>query len=302
MVLSIRLCVLVSVHLCFNHVDAISQIKGTLVRNLARGSALKMVCDLSGGLPLEVWKSSVVLEAIRAAKTMERPASDLACLRKVVQARGFKGLWTGLEARMLEGALSGAVLLGAKESIRVCLVPLRLSPAFAGFVSGAGGGACQAIVMGPCSLIVTAATASGGKPVTSILREVWAKDGLAGLYQGSGAVAARQATNWASRQGFTEFIRPYIKIKGVGGEILAGCLGGTFSAWNTPFEVARIESQTSSFDKNSKSKKTSLVSTLKGICDDRGPAALFTGLVPRIFQACYQTIFMVCIPRVLDAR
>ena len=34
--------------------DAVSPI----IRNVARGSTLKCVADLTGGLPLEVWKSS----------------------------------------------------------------------------------------------------------------------------------------------------------------------------------------------------------------------------------------------------
>jgi hypothetical protein len=56
----------------------------------------------------------------------------------------------------------------------------------------------------------------------------------------------RQATNWASRQGFTEYIRAYFMKKhgtkkiSAGEEIIAGGIGGALSCWNQPFEVARI--------------------------------------------------------------
>jgi len=119
-------------------------------------------------------------------------------------------------------------------------------------------------------------------------------------------LVTRQATNWASRQGFTEFIRPRIPIAGVAGELIAGCVGGTLSAWNTPFEVARIESQsgvmtkkTSGNDEGNKGK--SLVATMSGIVEERGVGALYVGLLPRAAQSCYQTLFLVCVPRLIDS-
>ena len=45
--------IILSVTITFQ-ADAVSPI----IRNVARGSTLKCVADLTGGLPLEVWKSS----------------------------------------------------------------------------------------------------------------------------------------------------------------------------------------------------------------------------------------------------
>ena len=100
-----------------------------------------------------------------------------------------------------------------------------------------------------------------------------------------------QATNWASRQGFTEFIRPRIPIDGAIGELVAGCIGGTLSAWNTPFEVARIQSQSSIMTKSedgnhAEKENKSLFVTMSSIVEERGAGALYVGLIPRSAQVC----------------
>ncbi|KAL7548322.1 hypothetical protein ACHAWF_011607 [Thalassiosira exigua] len=248
-----------------------------VVQTLARGSILKCLADLTGGLPLEVWKSSVVLENI---KSRER-----------------------LSPRMVEGLFSGGVLLVAKEGLHTMLsdyaspmltksIGMTIPPSVIGFVSGAGGGCAQSLVMGPTSLVVTACVAvlkeNGGESPSAfhVASRVVQERGIRGLYRGSPAVAMRQATNWASRQG-------------AWGELIAGCIGGTLSAWNTPFEVARIESQSGTMAENCDDGGKSLAATLHDIVEDRGVGALYVGLIPRAAQACYQTLFLVCVPRLL---
>lgn len=210
---------------------------------------------------------------------------------------------------MAEGLFSGGVLLAAKEGLHTLLadyaspmltnsIGVTLPPSMIGFASGAGGGCAQALVMGPTSLLVTACVKASkeGESISSLqaMKLVVQKGGIRGLYRGAGAVGARQATNWASRQGFTECIRPRIPIAGVAGELLAGCLGGTLSAWNTPFEVARIERQSATND-----EIKPLVQTLRDIVKERGIGGLYVGLGPRAAQSCYQTLFLVCVPRLV---
>jgi len=236
---------------------------------------------------------------------------------------------------MIEGLFSGGVLLAAKEGLHNVLtnvaspiitksVGLTLPPSVIGFVSGAGGGCAQSLVMGPTSFIVTACVSAMNNnddnegddestPVSAIevAKRVVRERGIGGLYRGSSAVAVRQATNWASRQGFTEFVRPRIPVGGVWGELIAGCVGGTLSAWNTPFEVARIESQSgimvamgkdnSGGGDDGRQKGKSLVGTMCSIVEERGVGGLYVGLVPRAAQSCYQTIFLVCVPRLLQS-
>ena len=228
---------------------------------------------------------------------------------------------------MVEGALSGAVLMAAKETLRNLLTvgpmcALNLPPVAVACLAGAGGGAAQALVMGPCSLLVVACTtdrAAGGQgSVPAAARRAWAQGGLLGMYRGSGAVAVRQATNWASRQGLTELLRPMClaRLPGIRGEVVAGCLGGGLSTWNTPFEVCRIEAQagagpqrgsinnvsSSSSKRPNSARSASLWSTMARVHQERGVKGLFAGLGPRVCQACYQTFFMVVVPRVLDAK
>lgn len=73
-----------------------------------------------------------------------------------------------------------------------------------------------------------------------------------GFYPGGTAIALRQMTNWASRQGFTEAVRDQLKRSlhsdpsaklTKGEEVLSGVIGGMLACWNHPFEVARIEAQ-----------------------------------------------------------
>jgi len=100
--------------------------------------------------------------------------------------------------------------------------------------------------MGPCTFLVTAAV-TGGKHVSvfSKASEVWASKGIKGFYPGGTAIAFRQATNWASRQGFTEAVREQFKVLlhdgdktaklSVAQEAWAGIIGGALSCWNHPF-------------------------------------------------------------------
>ena len=293
-----------------------SPLSTTVGRNLIRGSVLKVSADSFGGLPFEVWKSSVVLERIQTSEKnrnlkehLSPDKSDIDILKCLLIERGWKGLWSGWPARTVEGCFSGAVLLAVKETLKKTMLQTpvirdNISPSTIAFIAGAGGGASQAIIMAPCSLLVSAAVANKDENVLTSVRKVWAKYGIKGIYRGATAVAARQATNWASRQGFTELVRPKIKIVGVPGEILSGCIGGTLSCWNTPLEIARIESQSQSFlhrdtTGTNETKNRNLLQTLGYVVESRGIKGLYTGILPRIGQSCYQTVFLVCIPRIL---
>lgn len=277
---------------------------------------LKCLADLTGGLPLEVWKSSVVLENIQSPS----PRSSITVLRSILQDQGIPSLWSGLTPRMIEGIFSGGVLLSSKQLIHTLLTdyisPIVLKragftipPSAIGFASGAGGGMAQALVMGPTSLFVTACVSARrngeSKSAFRVAQDAVREGGILGLYRGAPAVAWRQATNWASRQGFTEWIRPRIPIEGVAGELLSGCCGGILSSWNTPFEVARISSQsnmmnTKSCDDERNQGDKSLLTIINGIVQERGVGGLYVGLVPRAAQACYQTLFLVCVPRLIS--
>ena len=75
--------------------------------------------------------------------------------------------------------------------------------------------------------------------------------------------------------------------------------GGAVSCWNTPFEVARVESVVRAAERDGGAG--GVFGTMRLIVEERGPSGLFAGLLPRCFQAAYQTVFMVCIPRLLES-
>eukprot|EP00956_Cyclotella_meneghiniana_P025910 scaffold55033_cov46-Cyclotella_meneghiniana.AAC.1 len=106
------------------------------------------------------------------------PKSAITILECIIRDHGFLSLWRGLTPRMIEGIFSGGVLLSSKELIHSFLsdfvsplvlqrVGVTIPNSAIGFVSGAGGGMAQALVMGPTSLIVTACVSANQQDGTS---------------------------------------------------------------------------------------------------------------------------------------
>jgi hypothetical protein len=126
----------------------------------------------------------------------------------------------------------------------------------------------------------------------TVARRVIADKGFLGLYAGGGAMAVRQASNWASRSMFTEICRTNLKLSrfGLAGEIAAGAIGGVGSCWNTPIETVRVLMQRDvAMGKPSKP----YMAYVHDILDTKGPPGLFVGVTPRAIQAIWQTVFMV---------
>ena len=155
--------------------------------------------------------------------------------------------------------------------------------------------------MGPCTFLVTAAV-TGDKTVsvTQKAAEVWHSKGIKGFYPGGTAIAFRQATNWASRQGFTEAVRERFKVLfhdgdtkaklTVAEEAWSGIIGGALACWNHPFEVARIEMQAAA---NAGEASRSMVQVFQTIVKNEGVGGLFKGIIPRVGLGIWQTLFMV---------
>lgn len=153
---------------------------------------------------------------------------------------------------------------------------------------------------------VTAAV-TGGKSTSALelARETYAKSGWRGFYPGGSAIALRQATNWASRQGLTEVVRLRLRRYKYGSEshsltkgdeAVCGIIGGTLASWNTPFEVARIEMQARA---NSGQPKLSLRQVFAYVYAESGALGLFKGIIPRIGLNIWQTLFMVSLVHVI---
>eukprot|EP00188_Purpureofilum_apyrenoidigerum_P005229 Plantae.Rhodophyta-Purpureofilum_apyrenoidigerum.ctg6618.p1 GENE.Plantae.Rhodophyta-Purpureofilum_apyrenoidigerum.ctg6618~~Plantae.Rhodophyta-Purpureofilum_apyrenoidigerum.ctg6618.p1 ORF type:complete len:166 (+),score=20.58 Plantae.Rhodophyta-Purpureofilum_apyrenoidigerum.ctg6618:151-648(+) len=163
--------------------------------------------------------------------------------------------------------------------------------------------------MGPCTYLVTAAvTGDKTKSIMQIISETWKAKGIRGFYPGGSAIAFRQATNWASRQGFTEAVRTQMKKARYGNpqaklttteEALCGIMGGALACWNHPFEVARIEMQARA---RAGQSKLSMVGVFRMVYRDYGAPGLFKGILPRLLLGVWQTLFMVSGANIIKER
>ena len=207
-------------------------------KDLATGALLQCIEAATLGMPFEVWKTR--MGRFRSEGSVEAAIN-------VYKRAGIGGFWQGTGMKMIESASKGAVLLFAKEGILNTMNKSGVNPTLAGIVAGAGGGIAQVSVMGPCTFVVTAVV-TGSKDVSpvTLLQKTFAEKGIRGLYPGGSALAFRQASNWASRQGFTEFVRSKAKVMlhgdanaklTKGQEACCGVVGGTLATWNQPFEV-----------------------------------------------------------------
>lgn len=108
----------------------------------------------------------------------------------------------------------------------------------------------------------------------------------------------RQASNWASRAGFTEVARTTFKMTQYGmiGEIGSGVIGGLGSCWNTPIETIRVFMQR---DISMGNRKKTFGQYWDDIVERDGFQGLFRGVTPRGIQAIWQTVFMVVVPNMI---
>lgn len=266
-------------------------------RDLFNGAVLQCVEAASLGMPLEVWKTRM---------GRYRNEGSIEAFKNVYRRAGIGGFWAGTSAKMVESASKGAILLFAKESIMSAMVNSGQSEVISGICAGAGGGAAQTVVLGPCTFIVTAmVTGSKDMNVSKKIGDTWRTNGIKGFYPGGLAIMFRQSTNWASRQGITEFVRTKAKESLHGDrdakltkaeEVACGCIGGALSTWNQPFEVTRIQMQAAA---NAGEAKVGMVKTMSNVVKEFGPVGLFKGIVPRILLGMWQTVFMVSGAKVL---
>ena len=210
---------------------------------------------------------------------------------------------------MVESASKGAVLLVSREAINRFCINVGVSKNVSAFIAGGGGGICQTVVMSPCTFLVTAVVNKPGYTIAQCVRDVYGDKGVRGFYHGASAVAIRQMTNWASRTGFTEYIRNRAKMYKSGKvegtrltvmeESLCGILGGALACWNHPIEVCRIEMQSRTV---AKEPQLSIIGTLSHVVKTNGPMGLFKGITPRILLGIWQTLFMVSFANVIKER
>lgn len=267
--------------------------KGQGLKYLITGGVLQCVEAATLGLPFEVWKTR--MGRFRSETTMQAFWQ--------IYSKGITNFWSGFWPKQVEGMSKGGVLLFSKEKIIDAMAKTSVGPVATGLIAGAGGGVAQVTVMAPMTYLVTAvvnSTAAKEEKVMDIARRTFNDKGIKGFYIGGTAIAFRQASNWASRQGLTEIFRQMIyrfaykgdrtKKLSMGQEAISGMIGGMLSCWNQPFEVARIEMQSRT---SSGQSSITMTGVFKMVYKEHGIAGLFKGVIPRSGLCMWQTLFMV---------
>jgi Mitochondrial carrier protein len=262
--------------------------------NLLKGAFLRVASDLSGGTPLESIKC-------RVTTTMDGP---IAATRNIIKEGGFWALWAGTPSRTVEGALLGAVFIFGSTLTKTRLRGLGAGPLVCSLAGGLVGGVAQSVVMTPAGMIFTSLNVNAGRKgyendtAITVTKRILKEKGIVGMYYGVTPMMIRQATNWASRAGFTEVCRTTLKMGqyGVLGELASGAIGGIGSCWNTPVETVRV---LMAKDVSMGKKGKTFGEYWDAMVEEQGYPGLFRGVTPRGIQAIWQTVFMVVVPNMM---
>jgi hypothetical protein len=268
--------------------------------DLLKGGVLQCAEAITFGMPFEVWKTYM---------GTYREVGTIQAFRNVYKMGGVGAFWKGWQPKMVESFLKGGVLLFSKEAIIRTTKSFGFGDVTSGVLGGFGGGVCQVSVMGPCTFLITASVAASadGVKMTMMQRisKTYAEGGIGGFYRGGTALMLRQGSNWASRQGITDFVRGQFRSMrnlkdgerlSIADEAISGILGGSLSTWNQPFEVMRIEAQAAAARGL---PAQNIVQTASKIVKENGVAGLFQGIIPRMGLGIAQTVFMVTLPKIM---
>ena len=281
----------------------------SVLKNLGRGAALRVLCDLTGGTPLENLKTRCSIAPAHlpppALMTCFNAAIAGPPIRKLGPITGdlaetlqkYKRLWAGTPSRLVEGSLTGAAFMVANKFVRTSLIARGCPTPLAALAGGGIGGLSQAFIVTPTSLILTHSINNKSTAMEAI-KDTYDKGGVMGFYAGFGAIAARQASNWASRTTLTEVAKTTLNLGrfGLAGDVMSGIMGGLGSTWNTPIEVIRCKKQR---DAGKGLTTKPYMDYVNEALDEGGKRALFRGIKPRCMQAVWQTNWMVVVPKVL---
>jgi hypothetical protein len=259
-----------------------------------RGAFLRIASDLSGGTPLESVKCRVTVTGDNMVQAFKH----------IVNTGGFFGLYHGTASRTVEGALLGALFMIGSTVTKKQALAMGASKLTASLAAGTVGGVAQAIVMTPAGLIFTSLNVNRGKKghendnAITVMKRIIEENGIVGMYYGWNPMCARQASNWATRAGFTEIARTTLKLSNYGlvGEIGSGVIGGLASCWNTPIETIRVLMQR---DLSQGKEPLSFGDYWNARVEEQGYPGLFRGVTPRGIQAIWQTVFMVVVPNMM---
>ncbi|KAI8830854.1 mitochondrial carrier domain-containing protein [Chytridium lagenaria] len=253
--------------------------------NLAIGAGLNVFEVTTLGQPFEVIKTQMA-----ANRSQTIPTS----IKTIWSRGGVFGFYQGLIPwAWIEAGTKGAVLMFAASEIEYGVRVMGGGPALSGIIGGMG----AYTTMGFCTFMKTVEVTrhKGGdavaKSTIQVAREIFAKEGIAGINKGVNAVAVRQCTNWGSRFGLSRIAEDNQSLSGLE-KVVASSIGGGLSCWNQPIEVIRVEMQ-SQVKAAGRPEKMTIGSAAGYIYKNNGLIGFYRGVTPRIGLGMWQTICMV---------
>ncbi|ORZ19542.1 mitochondrial carrier domain-containing protein [Absidia repens] len=269
--------------------------------NLLLGASLNLFEVSTLGQPFEVIKTQLAAN---------RGQSMAHALKTIYSRGGVLGFYQGLIPwAWIEASTKGAVLLFTASEVEFRARVAGASPFLAGIAGGMGGGLAQAYTtMGICTFMktveVTRHKSAVKESTFKIAKDIFQREGIAGINKGVNAVAVRQCTNWASRFGITRFVQESIATTRYGvddlnkltaiDKALASMLGGALSCWNQPIEVIRVELQ-SQVKTLGRPENMTIAKAAQWIYQQNGIKGFYRGALPRIGLGMWQTLCMVAL-------
>lgn len=245
------------------------------------------------------------LEVIKTQMQIAKYDSMLSCARHIVKSDGVAGLYSGFRPFALQTTGRTGIRFFSVTALQRAVDRLGIergqSPLLWSGLTGFGAGVCEALFWTtPTERLKVlqqsrVGTRHDGKPpatLWNLLRE----QGVRGLYVGSAATTARQATSVCTRFAAYEQIKTAMmrlsgddRLSGMG-KLLAGGLAGAISVFiNNPIDVVKSNLQAGVY-------KGGSLQCCAQIVRERGVAALWAGTVvrvPRVFISQAMQFYIV---------
>ena len=135
---------------------------------------------LAGGTAIIVVNGTHPIEVI---KTRIQVAKDFS-VSKMLKSEGFMSLYKGIRAAYLREASYTSIKLGAYGPIKTMLGDNGNAPFYIKFASGSLSGGLGSIVGNPFDVMKTMQMAGESQSLGSLMRQMYANQGMAGFYRG----------------------------------------------------------------------------------------------------------------------
>ena len=242
---------------------------------------------ISGGIeatcvwPMEFMKTQLQLQSSKGTPKFTGVFSGILY---TVRTTGFFSLYRGLAPTLIAAFPKAGIRFGVNQQFKTMMMDEhgKLTPA-KNFLAGAGAGVVEAtFVVTPIETVKTKLIELN-RPFIQGCKEIIAKEGIGGVYQGLTATIIKQASNQGLRFMFFNEYKSYMTKDGTIGlspfwSFIGGMGAGCFSTLgNNPFDVVKTRMQGSQAHLYS-----STMDCFVKILKQEGLAAFWKGLIPRL--------------------